>query len=94
MRNNDFFALSKDPQAQMSRKEYVNRVAPTLIREAREELAKAAHHDNPHNTPEEKEFITEALLLDTQIPNWRNRGAMPLRYLQDGTLRAMNRNKP
>jgi hypothetical protein len=89
--NNDFYALSKNPDAKMDRQSYVNRVAPTLIDEARQELAKELHHDNHRLTADQKEVIAEALLLDTQIPSWRNRSGIPVRYLKDGTLRAMHK---
>lgn len=91
IRNNDFYALSKKPEADMSRQSYVNRVAPTLIDEARAELAKELHADNHRLTDDQKEIIAEALMLDTQIPSWRHRSRVPLRYLQDGTLKAMHK---
>lgn len=91
IRNNEFYALSKKPDANMDRQSYVNRVAPSLIDEARAELAKELHHDNERLSAEAKEVIAEALMLDTTIPSWRHRSRVPLRYLRDGTLTAMQK---
>lgn len=91
IRNNDFYKLSKTPEAEMSREEYVNNVAPTLINDIRGKLAERLHPTS-NATFEEREMINQILQQDTFIPNWRQRGAIPLRWLVDGTIRAMHRD--
>ncbi len=55
---------------------YVNRIAPTLVAEARRELSAALA--DPHLPDEEKQAIFDALMLDSSIPQSKKRGRFRL----------------
>jgi len=72
--HNNFVKMNPDRRA------YVNRIAPSLVAEARHTLA--ALLDDSHHLPDtDKQTIFDALLLDSTIPQAKQRGVYKLPLL-------------
>jgi hypothetical protein len=67
--NNKWYKANPDETA------YVNRVAPTLVSEARQILGSMLNDTNL--SPDQKEEICEALVKDNGLPDSHTRGVFP-----------------